>query len=98
MCLEFKILRILLPQLNKLVANDREPNMIEIAMWGVTTELFVGEEELLMMVMKYQSETIFVSSVADNHEDSKQCGEFNMRSESLNVGVTHIIPSLTRNC
>ncbi|KAH7819785.1 uncharacterized protein MONOS_8481 [Monocercomonoides exilis] len=44
--------------------------------------------------MKYQSETIFVSSVADNHTDSKQCGEFTTPCRSLDVGIQHIIPSL----
>ncbi|KAH7828430.1 uncharacterized protein MONOS_4587 [Monocercomonoides exilis] len=72
----------------------RLPFVKDLAMWGCETDSFVGEEDLLLRVEKYQSETIFVSSVADNHKDSKQCGEFNMPCESLNVGVQHIIPSL----
>ncbi|KAH7818649.1 uncharacterized protein MONOS_2347 [Monocercomonoides exilis] len=71
----------------------RAPFVKELAMWGCTTDSFVEEEDLLR-VMKYRSETIFVSSVADNHEDSKQCGEFSMPCDSLNAGVQHIIPSL----
>ncbi|KAH7817741.1 uncharacterized protein MONOS_13870 [Monocercomonoides exilis] len=67
--------------------------MKEMAIWGVTTELFVGEEELLLRVVKYQSETIFVSSATGNHGDSKQCGESRMPCDSLNVGVQHIISS-----
>ncbi|KAH7828601.1 uncharacterized protein MONOS_13720 [Monocercomonoides exilis] len=67
--------------------------MKEMAIWGVTTELFVGEEELLLMVMKYQSETIFVSSATGNHGVSKQCGEFEEPCQSMDVGLQHIIPS-----
>ncbi|KAH7822792.1 uncharacterized protein MONOS_7089 [Monocercomonoides exilis] len=68
--------------------------VLELAMWGCSTDLFVGEEDLLLSVVKNQSETIFVSSVADNHGDSKQCGEFSVPCQSLNVGIQHIIPSL----
>ncbi|KAH7832747.1 uncharacterized protein MONOS_12812 [Monocercomonoides exilis] len=64
------------------------------AIWGCTTDSYVGEEDLLLRVMRYQSETIFVSSVADNRADSKQCGEFNTPCHSLSFGVQHIIPSL----
>ncbi|KAH7825976.1 uncharacterized protein MONOS_4548 [Monocercomonoides exilis] len=71
----------------------RTPFVKDLAMWGATTDSFVGEEDLLLRVVKYQSETIFVSSVADNHTDSKQCGEFNAPCHSLDVGVQHIIPS-----
>ncbi|KAH7828420.1 uncharacterized protein MONOS_4577 [Monocercomonoides exilis] len=72
----------------------RLPFVKELAMWGCTTDSFVGEEDLLLRVVKFQSETIFVSSVSENHADSKQCGEFSMPCESLNFGVQHIIPSL----
>ncbi|KAH7822795.1 uncharacterized protein MONOS_7091 [Monocercomonoides exilis] len=71
----------------------RAPFVKDLAMWGCTTDSFVGEEDLLLRVVKYQSETIFVSSAADNHEDSKQCGEFDKPCESLNEGVQHIVPS-----
>ncbi|KAH7822783.1 uncharacterized protein MONOS_17641 [Monocercomonoides exilis] len=71
----------------------RAPFVKDLAMWGCTTDSFVGEEDLLLRVVKYQSETIFVSSAADNHEDSKQCGEFGKPCESLNEGVQHIVPS-----
>ncbi|KAH7827135.1 uncharacterized protein MONOS_12631 [Monocercomonoides exilis] len=71
----------------------RAPFVKELAMWGCTTDSFVGEEDLLLMVVRYQSETIFVSSVADNHTDSKQCGEFSAPCHSLDTGVQHIIPS-----
>ncbi|KAH7818417.1 uncharacterized protein MONOS_8788 [Monocercomonoides exilis] len=63
-------------------------------MSGFATDSFVVKEDLLLRVMKYQSETIFVYSVTDNHGDSKQCGEINAPCESLNMGVKHIIPSL----
>ncbi|KAH7820717.1 uncharacterized protein MONOS_14714 [Monocercomonoides exilis] len=72
----------------------RAPFVKELAIWGCTADTFLDEEDLLLRVVKYQSETIFVSSVADNHSDSKQCGEFSMPCNSLNDGVQHIIPSL----
>ncbi|KAH7832757.1 uncharacterized protein MONOS_5614 [Monocercomonoides exilis] len=72
----------------------RAPFVKDKAVWGCTTDSFVGEEDLLLRVMKYQSETIFVSSVAENEEDNKQCGEFNTPCHSLSFGVQHIIPSL----
>ncbi|KAH7820675.1 uncharacterized protein MONOS_2123 [Monocercomonoides exilis] len=72
----------------------RAPFVKELAIWGCTADTFLDEEDLLLRVVKYQSETIFVSSVADNHSDSKQCGEFSMPCKSLNDGVQHIIPSL----
>ncbi|KAH7826577.1 putative Protein tyrosine and serine/threonine kinase [Monocercomonoides exilis] len=71
----------------------RAPFEKELAIWGCTTDSFVGEEDLLLMVVKYQSETIFVSAVAENHTDSKQCGEFEAPCQSLNVGAQHIVPS-----
>eukprot|EP00770_Monocercomonoides_exilis_P015765 MONOS_15716.1-p1 / transcript=MONOS_15716.1 / gene=MONOS_15716 / organism=Monocercomonoides_exilis_PA203 / gene_product=unspecified product / transcript_product=unspecified product / location=Mono_scaffold01323:48-2312(+) / protein_length=755 / sequence_SO=supercontig / SO=protein_coding / is_pseudo=false len=71
----------------------RTPFVKERAIWGATTDSFVGEEDLLLRVVKYQSETIFVSSATGNHTDSKQCGEFNAPCHSLDVGVQHIIPS-----
>ncbi|KAH7816491.1 uncharacterized protein MONOS_12635fu15916 [Monocercomonoides exilis] len=72
----------------------RAPFVKDLAIWGCTTDSFVGEEDLLLRVVKYQSETIFVSSVADNRADSKQCGEFSVPCDSLNIGIQHIIPSL----
>ncbi|KAH7816463.1 uncharacterized protein MONOS_15595 [Monocercomonoides exilis] len=72
----------------------RSPFVKELALWGCTTDSFVEEEDLLLRVVKYQSETIFVSSVSDNHGDSKQCGEFSVPCQSLNVGIQHVIPSL----
>ncbi|KAH7826093.1 uncharacterized protein MONOS_16118 [Monocercomonoides exilis] len=71
----------------------RTPFVKDLAIWGCTTDSFVGEEDLLLRVVKYQSETIFVSSATGNHGDSKQCGEFKMPCHSLDVGVQHIIPS-----
>ncbi|KAH7816094.1 uncharacterized protein MONOS_5126 [Monocercomonoides exilis] len=71
----------------------RTPFVKDLAIWGCTTDSFVGEEDLLLRVVKYQSETIFVSSATGNHGDSKQCGEFSMPCQSLNQGVQHIIPS-----
>ncbi|KAH7832661.1 uncharacterized protein MONOS_3984 [Monocercomonoides exilis] len=72
----------------------RAPFVKDKAIWGCTTDSFEGEEDLLLRVMKYQSETIFVSSIAGNYTDSKQCGEFSKPCQSLNVGIQRIIPSL----
>ncbi|KAH7823375.1 uncharacterized protein MONOS_10772 [Monocercomonoides exilis] len=71
----------------------RAPFVKDLAVWGCTTDSFEGEEDLLLRVVKYLSETIFVSSVSENHKNSKQCGEFSMPCQSLDVGVQHIIPS-----
>ncbi|KAH7826070.1 uncharacterized protein MONOS_9514 [Monocercomonoides exilis] len=71
----------------------RTPFVKDLAIWGATTDSFVGEEDLLLRVVKYQSETIFVSSATGNHGDSKQCGELSAPCHSLDVGVQHIIPS-----
>ncbi|KAH7831518.1 uncharacterized protein MONOS_15266 [Monocercomonoides exilis] len=68
------------------------PFVKELAIWVCETDSF-EEEDLLLRVVKYQSETIFVSSVADKHGDSKQCGGFEAPCESLSEGVRHIIPS-----
>ncbi|KAH7828495.1 uncharacterized protein MONOS_13200 [Monocercomonoides exilis] len=72
----------------------RLPFVKDLAMWGCETDSFVGEEDLLLRVVKYQSETIFVSSATGNHTDSKQCGESSIPCHSLSEGVMHIIPSL----
>ncbi|KAH7832524.1 uncharacterized protein MONOS_5455 [Monocercomonoides exilis] len=72
----------------------RAPFVKNLAIWGCTTDAFVGEEDLLLRVVKYQSETIFVSSVSESHEDNKQCGEFDTPCHSLSFGIQHIIPSL----
>ncbi|KAH7824636.1 uncharacterized protein MONOS_3335 [Monocercomonoides exilis] len=79
--------------LNKFSTDNRERNVKDLAMSGFATDSFVCKEDLLLRVVKYQSETIFVSSVADNHGDSKLFGEINAPCESLNMGVKHIIPS-----
>ncbi|KAH7814974.1 uncharacterized protein MONOS_18362 [Monocercomonoides exilis] len=71
----------------------RAPFVKDLAIWGCTSDSFVGEEDLLLRVVRYQSETIFVSSVDENATDSKQCGEFHFPCESLDAGVQHIIPS-----
>ncbi|KAH7824029.1 uncharacterized protein MONOS_9275 [Monocercomonoides exilis] len=72
----------------------RAPFVKELAMWDCTTDSFLDEEDLLLRVEKYLSETIFVSSVADNRADSKQCGEFDTPCHLLSFGVRHIILSL----
>ncbi|KAH7821076.1 uncharacterized protein MONOS_12905 [Monocercomonoides exilis] len=72
----------------------RAPFVKELAMWGCTTDSFEGEEDLLLRVKIFRSETIFVSAVIDNHEDSRECGVFEAPCRSLSEGMHHIIPSL----
>eukprot|EP00770_Monocercomonoides_exilis_P008971 MONOS_8926.1-p1 / transcript=MONOS_8926.1 / gene=MONOS_8926 / organism=Monocercomonoides_exilis_PA203 / gene_product=unspecified product / transcript_product=unspecified product / location=Mono_scaffold00351:40159-40774(+) / protein_length=135 / sequence_SO=supercontig / SO=protein_coding / is_pseudo=false len=52
------------------------------------------EEDLLKRIVKCQSETVFVSSARDIHDDSKQCGGLDKPCSTLSEGLLHIIPSL----
>ncbi|KAH7821102.1 uncharacterized protein MONOS_11182 [Monocercomonoides exilis] len=72
----------------------RAPFVKELAIWGCTTDSFEGEEDLLLRVKIFRSETVFVSAVIDNHEDSRECGVFEAPCRSLSEGMHHIIPSL----
>ncbi|KAH7814669.1 uncharacterized protein MONOS_18495 [Monocercomonoides exilis] len=65
----------------------------ELAIWGCTADNYGDEEDLLRRVFVFRSEFIFVSSVVGNSSDSKQCGEMKSTCSSLDVGVSHIIPS-----
>ncbi|KAH7830240.1 uncharacterized protein MONOS_10748 [Monocercomonoides exilis] len=65
----------------------------DLAIWGCTLDHYGNEEDLLGRVFVLRSEFIFVSSVAGNSSDSKNCGEMKSTCRSLNVGVSHIIPS-----
>ncbi|KAH7825079.1 uncharacterized protein MONOS_8976 [Monocercomonoides exilis] len=91
MRLEFQLMQRILPQLGKFAADFRAPFVKELTMWGCSTGLFVGEEDLLLRVVKYMSETILISSVADIYEDSKQCGELDTSCHSLSIAEQHII-------
>ncbi|KAH7817256.1 uncharacterized protein MONOS_3718 [Monocercomonoides exilis] len=73
------------------------PYKQELAIWGCTAQDYSDEQDLLLLVVVYQSETIFASSSADNTSDSRQCGAINAPCSSLNVALSHIIPSVYSN-
>eukprot|EP00770_Monocercomonoides_exilis_P002021 MONOS_2006.1-p1 / transcript=MONOS_2006.1 / gene=MONOS_2006 / organism=Monocercomonoides_exilis_PA203 / gene_product=unspecified product / transcript_product=unspecified product / location=Mono_scaffold00038:182771-183448(+) / protein_length=226 / sequence_SO=supercontig / SO=protein_coding / is_pseudo=false len=66
-------------------------------MWGCTAPDYADEQDLLLLVVAYQSETIFASSTADNASDSLQCGGMSGPCISLNVALAHVIPSVYSN-
>ncbi|KAH7828024.1 uncharacterized protein MONOS_13018 [Monocercomonoides exilis] len=70
-----------------------EPFVKELAIWGCTADNYGDEEDLLRRVFVFRSEFIFVSSIVENSSNSKQCGEMKSTCSSLDVGVSHIIPS-----
>ncbi|KAH7832366.1 uncharacterized protein MONOS_12242 [Monocercomonoides exilis] len=78
---------------SQFLINFGEPFVRELAIWGCTADNYGGEEDLLRRVFVFRSEFIFVSSIVENSSDSKQCGEMKGACSSLNVGVSHIIPS-----
>ncbi|KAH7821159.1 uncharacterized protein MONOS_6365 [Monocercomonoides exilis] len=78
---------------SQFLINFGEPFVRELAIWGCTADNYGDEEDLLRRVFVFRSEFIFVSSIAENSSDSKQCGEMKSTCSSLNVGVSHIIPS-----
>eukprot|EP00770_Monocercomonoides_exilis_P013405 MONOS_13352.1-p1 / transcript=MONOS_13352.1 / gene=MONOS_13352 / organism=Monocercomonoides_exilis_PA203 / gene_product=unspecified product / transcript_product=unspecified product / location=Mono_scaffold00814:24333-29471(+) / protein_length=1713 / sequence_SO=supercontig / SO=protein_coding / is_pseudo=false len=75
----------------------RPPFVREFAMWGCTAPDYGDEQDLLLLVVVYQSETIFASSSSDNTSDSRQCGAINAPCSSLNIALSHIIPSVYSN-
>eukprot|EP00770_Monocercomonoides_exilis_P000944 MONOS_937.1-p1 / transcript=MONOS_937.1 / gene=MONOS_937 / organism=Monocercomonoides_exilis_PA203 / gene_product=unspecified product / transcript_product=unspecified product / location=Mono_scaffold00015:202594-210570(+) / protein_length=2658 / sequence_SO=supercontig / SO=protein_coding / is_pseudo=false len=75
----------------------RPPYNQELAIWGCTAQNYADEQDLLLLVIVYQSETIFTSSSADNTSDSRQCGAINAPCSSLNIALSHIIPSVYSN-
>ncbi|KAH7821004.1 uncharacterized protein MONOS_17781 [Monocercomonoides exilis] len=78
---------------SQFLINFGEPFVRELAIWGCTADNYGDEEDLLRRVFVFRSEFIFVSSIVENSSDSKQCGEMKSTCRSLNVGVSHIIPS-----
>ncbi|KAH7815722.1 uncharacterized protein MONOS_93 [Monocercomonoides exilis] len=66
-------------------------------MWGCTELDYADEQDLLLLVVVHQSETIFASSSADNASDTRQCGAMSEPCISLNVALPHIIPSVYSN-
>ncbi|KAH7830516.1 uncharacterized protein MONOS_11142 [Monocercomonoides exilis] len=75
----------------------RPPFVRDLAMWGCTAQNYYDEEDLLELIVVYQSETIFASSSADNSSDTLQCGAISGPCSSLNVALSHIIPSAYSN-
>ncbi|KAH7830052.1 uncharacterized protein MONOS_9073 [Monocercomonoides exilis] len=75
----------------------RPPFVRELAMWGCTAQNYYDEQDLLLLVVVYQSETIFASSSTDNASDTRQCGTMSEPCISLNVALPHIIPSVYSN-
>ncbi|KAH7830430.1 uncharacterized protein MONOS_10574 [Monocercomonoides exilis] len=75
----------------------RPPFVRDLAMWGCTAQNYYDEEDLLELIVGYQSETIFASSSADNASDTLQCGAISGPCSSLNVALSHIIPSAYSN-
>ncbi|KAH7815310.1 uncharacterized protein MONOS_4506 [Monocercomonoides exilis] len=78
---------------SQFLINFGEPFVRELAIWGCTSDNYGDEEDLLRRVFVFRSEFIFVSSIVENSSYSKQCGEMKSTCSSLNVGVSHIIPS-----
>eukprot|EP00770_Monocercomonoides_exilis_P014833 MONOS_14779.1-p1 / transcript=MONOS_14779.1 / gene=MONOS_14779 / organism=Monocercomonoides_exilis_PA203 / gene_product=unspecified product / transcript_product=unspecified product / location=Mono_scaffold01072:12403-17936(+) / protein_length=1821 / sequence_SO=supercontig / SO=protein_coding / is_pseudo=false len=78
---------------SQFLINFGEPFVKELAIWGCTADNYEDEEDLLGRVYVFRSEFIFVSSIVGNSSDSKNCGEMKSACSSLNVGVSHIIPS-----
>ncbi|KAH7825834.1 uncharacterized protein MONOS_11053p2 [Monocercomonoides exilis] len=78
---------------SQFLINFGEPFVKELAIWGCTADNYEDEEDLLGRVYVFRSEFIFVSSIVGNRSDSKNCGEMKSACSSLNVGVSHIIPS-----
>ncbi|KAH7831712.1 uncharacterized protein MONOS_539 [Monocercomonoides exilis] len=73
------------------------PFVREFAMWGCTAQNYNDEQDLLLIVIECQSETIFASSSVDNASDTRQCGAMSEPCISLNVALLHIIPSVFSN-
>ncbi|KAH7832593.1 uncharacterized protein MONOS_5039 [Monocercomonoides exilis] len=78
---------------SQFLINFGEPFVKELAIWGCTAENYGDEEDLLGRVFVFRSEFIFVSSIVGNSSNSKNCGEMKGMCSSLDVGVSHIIPS-----
>eukprot|EP00770_Monocercomonoides_exilis_P014831 MONOS_14777.1-p1 / transcript=MONOS_14777.1 / gene=MONOS_14777 / organism=Monocercomonoides_exilis_PA203 / gene_product=unspecified product / transcript_product=unspecified product / location=Mono_scaffold01072:880-8277(-) / protein_length=2465 / sequence_SO=supercontig / SO=protein_coding / is_pseudo=false len=78
---------------SQFLINFGEPFVKELAIWGCTSDDYGDEEDLLGRVYVFRSEFIFVSSIVGNSSNSKNCGEMKGACSSLNVGVSHIIPS-----
>ncbi|KAH7826105.1 uncharacterized protein MONOS_14449 [Monocercomonoides exilis] len=78
---------------SQFLINFGEPFVKDLAIWGCTADNYGDEEDLLGRVYVFRSEFIFVSSIVGNNSNSKNCGEMIGACSSLNVGVSHIIPS-----
>ncbi|KAH7819854.1 uncharacterized protein MONOS_12170 [Monocercomonoides exilis] len=75
----------------------RPPFVRDLTMWSCTETNYCEEQDLLLLVVVYQSETIFASFSVDNASDTRQCGKMSEPCISLNVVLPHIIPSACSN-
>ncbi|KAH7829924.1 uncharacterized protein MONOS_14871 [Monocercomonoides exilis] len=78
---------------SQFLINFGEPFVKDLAIWGCAVNDYGDEEDLLGRVYVFRSEFIFVSSIVGNSSDSKNCGEMKGACSSLNIGVSHVIPS-----
>ncbi|KAH7818474.1 uncharacterized protein MONOS_4666 [Monocercomonoides exilis] len=75
----------------------RPPFVRDLTMWSCTATNYCEEQDLLLLVVVYQSETIFASFSVDNASDTRQCGVMSEPCISLNIVLPHIIPSACSN-
>ncbi|KAH7821625.1 uncharacterized protein MONOS_7298 [Monocercomonoides exilis] len=78
---------------SQFLINFGEPFVKDLAIWGCSSNNYGDEEDLLRKMFGFLNEFIFVSSIVENSSDNKQCGEMKNTCRSMNVGVSHIIPS-----
>ncbi|KAH7825348.1 uncharacterized protein MONOS_565 [Monocercomonoides exilis] len=78
---------------SQFLINFGDPFVRDLAIWGCTSDDYGDEEDLLGMVYVFRSEFIFVSSIVWNNSNSKNCGEMKGACSSLDIGVSHVIPS-----
>ncbi|KAH7822342.1 uncharacterized protein MONOS_12358 [Monocercomonoides exilis] len=75
----------------------RPPYYQVLSIWGCTAKHYADEQDLLLLVIENQSETIFASSLTGNASDTRQCGAMSEPCISLNVALPHFIPSVYSN-
>ncbi|KAH7825552.1 uncharacterized protein MONOS_15214 [Monocercomonoides exilis] len=66
----------------------------ELAIWGCTMDAFEDEEDLLPYLIVFKDEMIFVSNVMENNADNRQCGKQISPCTSVDIGMSHVIPSV----
>ncbi|KAH7823289.1 uncharacterized protein MONOS_785 [Monocercomonoides exilis] len=71
----------------------RHPYNQTDSIWGVDETTHTTEMDLLLLVVVYRSEVVFVSSTAKENSDGKQCGTNSAPCTSFNVGVSRVMAS-----